>query len=775
MKLVTSYLDLGKFSIAKVQFNTEDVHIQKEEKSVHHIFVVDASGSMHHELPKIRRDIFNKISTLLKSNDSVTILWFSSKNEFGIITEDFRISSPVSLQNLKNVIERDLISRNMTAFKDPLIEVKRLISRVGNTSPGMVHSLFFLTDGVDNSYSDSQILEAVKQIKEDLVSATIVEYGYYCNRRLLNEMALEIGGVHVFSANFQDYEPYISDQFSQKIRSERKKVTVGQVHGGILFTKQNNDVLCYKVDENGEAFIDMDHDNPYFYLIETSSISESNIPSYTIDKTIIDKISKDNALNEFVRSAYMAMFAFSRKSDYNTIGSLLKGIGDSYFIKEKSNTFGTQKINELEAKFIEASNNSSPIYTQGFNPDLEPEEDAYNVLNLIADLSSHDENLWYPLDERFDYKRTGRKAEKVGAQITTDQKKILTELIENNKTVEALEELKAIKDGNNELVFEYDNKEKGSPFHDLVWNNSRANLSVSVKFDGYVNLPENSYGIPTKFATVKHRNYTIINDGIVHTYSLPVSLHEETFNKLQDNGLLKGEVYETGKRYLLDFSSLPVINQKMVKEMSAEKLFKDQYSLLKIQARNTVFNHLKKLYFNNLSKGFVELYGEQGTQWLKDMGLASYGFNPKTKLADSTEETQVNTLTIKIDKMTLPDSKEDFNKIMKKMDDGKELTPREKLLVPAITEFKTFESLNNGLSDKVKQDILMTWLTEKGNQIRREKTRLMNEISKCKFTSIVGKAWFNDLESRDKKEMLIEVDGEEKKFILEDKMETIKL
>ena len=96
--------------------------------------------------------------------------------------------------------------------------------------------------------------------------------------------------------------------------------------------------------------------------------------------------------------------------------------------------------------------------------------------------------------------------------------------------------------------------------------------------------------------------------------------------------------------------------------MSAEKLFRDQYSLLKIQASNTVFNHLKKLYFNNLSKSFMELYGEAGTQYLKDLGITSYGFNPKTKLAESTEETMVNTLSVKIDKMTLPDSKKILNK-----------------------------------------------------------------------------------------------------------------
>ena len=83
--------------------------------------------------------------------------------------------------------------------------------------------------------------------------------------------------------------------------------------------------------------------------------------------------------------------------------------------------------------------------------------------------------------------------------------------------------------------------------------------------------------------------------------------------------------------------------------------------------------------------------------------------------------------------------------------------------------------MNAGLSDKVRNEMLIIWLTEKANQIRQEKTRLMNNISRSKFVTIVGKAWFNDLGSRDEKEMLLEVDGEEKKFIIEDELESIKI
>ena len=51
----------------------------------------------------------------------------------------------------------------------------------------------------------------------------------------------------------------------------------------------------------------------------------------------------------------------------------------------------------------------------------------------------------------------------------------------------------------------------------------------------------------------------------------------------------------------------------------------------------------------------------------------------------------------------------------------------------------------------------------------------MNEISKSKFLCIVGKSWFKEFKSRDEKEMTLQLDGNDVKFELDDKMEKITL
>lgn len=766
-------LDLGKYSIIRTLVTDDtkkkDDHVMR---GVHHTFVLDCSGSMYYQLAQIREDLYNKIASLLKSEDTLTIIWFSSRGQCGILVEDWRMGKEDDLKKLKVVIDKELYARGATAFKDPLVEAKSIVERVGKRDPELVHSLFFLTDGYDNQYSEKEIISAISALKPLLASAAIVEYGYYCNRKLLSDMAMEVGGVHVFSSDFQDYEPYLKKQFDQKIRSQRKKVNFGKTHGGIVFSKKDEDVIIYKIDEKGDALIDVDGGDLY-YLTDSSS---KEVPVST--SRFFEEVANGKALPnelEMAQSTYLAMFAFSRKSDYNTISDILRANGDAYFIKKKANTFGSQKINELENEFMLAANDRGSMYINGYDPTLEPREDAYCVMDLIDDLMEHDDNLWYPGNPAFSYQRIGRKAVLAGKKTSKDEKEELKLLIENNKTAEALQKLQLLNEAPQALKFVKTNNDAGYPIHNLVWNNSRANLSVQVMFEGTVELPKNDFKLPTNFETKQFRNFTIIKDGVINTYRLPVSLNKATFDKLQQNELLVGEKYEAGKVYVLDFSSLPVINQKMVKETSAKQLFENQFKLVKIQARNTVFNHLKKAYFANVSIDFAAKYGEEAAAWLKEIGITPNGFAPKVTLEASTEETVVNTLSVKIDKMTVPNTKKDFEAIMTKMEKGMGLTPREKLLEGPIREFQAFEKMSDNVNDAAKKTLIETWLTARSNEIRKEKSKLMNDISRTQFVTIVGKSWFTDLESRQDKEMLLEMDGEERKFIIEDEMETIKI
>lgn len=734
---------------------------------VHHIFVIDCSGSMSGELPLIRKDLHNKISTMLKPNDSVTIIWFSGRGEFGVVLEDYSVRSNIALERVRETINKYLTPHGLTAFKEPLEEVGRVMDRISKNKSDMIYSLFFLTDGHDNQCSKGDILRVSESLQQRLNGATIVEYGWYCNRELLSQMAQQMGGIHTFSQDFQDYEPYLSKQFSQEHRSSRKLVKLSDKPIlDIVFSVVDEDVVLLKPNEDNEILMSTDNDTRVFYLT-----SEAQDQRHICELTVSELFDGEPG-HHLIQGLYTAMFALSRKGDYNLLSEILRFSGDAYLIKEKANTFGIQKITELEQKFMTAVNDLSGRYIMGYNPSLEPSEDAYCVLDLIDDLMDSEENLWYPQHKAFSYRRIGSKTVSKTADLSDEDRKKIDDLLNKKKLDEAQKLLEQIKNSQPmELEFVYDGELQSFPISDLVWNEKRANLSVQVSYRGHVMIPENTLGLPPTINTHKVRNYTIIKDGIIHTYVLPVSLSSETFKNLQDNGLLQRESYEKGKIYELDFSSLPVINRKMAKTLSARDLFTSEWELFKLKATNTAINQIKKKLSIGSTKKFGDLYGEEAAKWLDEHGVRDYGYAPPQSTEKTGEQINVNTLEVKIDKFNSGLTKKDFDSAEKKILSQEELSPREALLETTIREFIQFEKLLTEVSSKDK--MIDEWVRGKSMAIKKRKNKLMSEISRAKFMTIIGKNWFNDFSDRSQNEMTLNLDSRDIKFRVEDKIETI--
>lgn len=747
---------------------------QKEqivELSTQHIFVIDCSGSMSGELSTIRKDLFNKISTILKPSDSVTIIWFSGRNEYGVILEDYTVHSNIALEKVREIINKYLTAQCLTAFKQPLEEVKSVIQRVRDNKPDILHSMFFLTDGYDNQFSTKEILKATGELSDYLNSATIVEYGWYCNRELLSQMAQEIGGVHTFSQNFQDYEPYLTKQFTSDNRGKRTYIELANSPKfDMVFNIVDGDIVMYKTNENNEILINVGGDTNIFYFTESSVVEPDYCNVHNLE--YVKEYFNNRIESQMIQGMYASLFAFSRKSDYGMVSEILKALGDAYFITEKANTFGTQKINELEAKFLDAVNDSSKRYIDGYNPNLEPAEDAYCVLDMMQDLMTQEGNYWYPQHEAFNYKRIGSKTIAKMVDLSEEDRQKIDDLLDNKKLDEAQKLLEEIKKNQpTQLKFNYNSDLQAFPFYDLVWNETRANLSVQVNYKGYVELPENQFGLPEQFPTNQFRNYTLIKDGIVYNYTLPISFGKETFDKLQSNGLLENETFEEGKIYVLDFSKLPVINRKMIGSLSAKELFTNEWELLKLKSTNAVYNYYKKLKFQNTSKGFIDQYGKEATEWLATFGLKDYGFNPPKSVEKQGEQIDVNVLEVKIEKMSTTPGKKEIESAERKINAKEPLTPKEALAENAIKEFGQFTGLIKEVTNQDK--MLEDWLYQKSKFFRTEKNRLMSEISKAKFLTIVGKSWFTEFSDRSQNEMTLNLDSQDVKFKVEDKIETI--
>ncbi len=221
-----------------------------KEVPTNHVVVIDCSGSMSYELPKIREQLKRKLPKLLREKDTISVVWFSGRGQFGTLLEAEPVATLTDLKDVENAIDRWLRPTGMTGFKEPLEEIPNLVARVSKKTPGSVFSLFFMSDGCDNQWPRQDVLKAVEKAGSSVASAIFVEYGYYADRPLLTQMAEKSGGALIFAEDFDRYVPAFEAAI-QKRQSGAKRVEAkipGDVIGGFAYAFSGSDLLTFGVE-----------------------------------------------------------------------------------------------------------------------------------------------------------------------------------------------------------------------------------------------------------------------------------------------------------------------------------------------------------------------------------------------------------------------------------------------------------------------------------------------------------------------------------------------
>ena len=559
----------------------------KTEKSVsvpeniNHILVTDCSGSMSNELPKIRTQLKNKLPSLVKKGDTVSLIWFSSRSQSGKLAEKVSVDSAIDLKHLNDSIDRWLQPMGATGFVDPLKDVLS----IANSSKG-VYSLFFLTDGYDNCWSEKEILSATEALGGVLSNAVFVEYGWNANKSLLGKMAEKISGVNVFCESFSSYEPIIENAFKLNVGSKKVDIKVDNPVHDIVISITANGPCTYPV-VNGVVSVP-DTTDAIYYVNDSST-----------------GLKNESALYQLA-----AVFASRMKPD--AVEIVLSLLQDKKFSKKFQNAFGKQNISDFASLAIEASLDPAKRFEEGVG--VTPvKENAFTIIDLLCLLSKDDKNLFYPSEMK--YKRIARATEAA-----------------------------------DENALEFISTSTGTPISSLVWNESRPNVNISVTSYGYVNLPKHDFVkkkiLNKKFDTKITRSYNIIRDGIANIELLPVSLTKEAFDDLVAYEVLTGE-WKEGEVYHIDLRALPTINRKMRKSVSANHLFESQYNLFKLKSKQRVYNSFRDKWSPKEKFSKAE-YPEDVSAWLAELGLTSSGFNPKRVTLPATDEYKALSLDISL-------------------------------------------------------------------------------------------------------------------------------
>ena len=729
------------------------VQLKPKALPTNFMFVIDVSGSMSGDLGYIRTQLKNKLPQLVKDGDTVTIIWFSGRNDAGILMEEVEIQSLKKLQDINTAIDRFLKPIGLTAFYKPLVLAKEAIQRIKKNRSEGVFSLIFLTDGGNNDCSWSDVTKSLKDLESDLAASTFVEYGYYADSNAISKMAELVGGEKVEAEHFDDYDVVFENKLQKTYGSSKK--TLIDVPSNLAFDfafniTASNEIILYGITD-GQVLVPEDTISLMFF---TTKPSHSLVLSYE-NKPELNKL------------VYGALYVLTEKLQNEYADDIFKVLGDKNLYDVFTNAYGKQKLMNFKSMVKDCVFDHTKQFLKGRVTNLVMDENAYCVMNFISDLTDDENALVYPLHEEFSYKRIGAKKVAASTNELNESQKALLASAKN------VDELKAITDSiaqtAQEVVkFEYNDKTKGYNISNLVWSSDRANLSINVKFDGYVELPKNKFGID-RIDTFIFRNYTIIKDGILNITKLPVTLSKPTFALFQGNGIIEaGLAYLPKMIYVLDFSSLPIINKKMVKAISAKALGEKEYSLLKLQGLAKAYKYFGELHFPKVSTGFVEKYGAEGEAWLTELGITTYnGFNPKMLTEKSSDFYMAVELNTKIAKLS---SIPTVASVLKKIEDGKALTPADELLKPAIDDYNTQVNspIYKALTDqKLKDQVLENWLKTVNKTVSDQRKQLLQEIAQIKFSLILSKKWFTEFKSFEEDTLVQKIDGKDLTFKFE--------
>ena len=670
----------------------------------HHVVSVDISGSMYGVLSELRRHLKNKLASLVGPQDTVSLIGFSGRNQCYLIADSCPINNGGDLQALHTAIDRFLQPTGLTGFQAPLEMTTAVIDRIKSRTTGANFNMFFLSDGYENQSPEKDVLAACQTVSSRVDTAAVIEYGYYANRPLLTKMAELLGGALVFAQDFQGYEVALANALGG---TPSKKISLSldfTAPQGYAFAIVNEQVVSFAA-ENGVIAI-------------PESVTE--VAYFTDASTDVRyKEKKADAI------AFASLIPLAQRMKTNDVFQVLGELGDISLVQGFASCFSKEDYNLFLAEVLGVVNDPSKRYVLGYSATAVPKDDAYTVLHMLDALTESEDNLFYPYHEAFAYERT--TAARDAAEGTA--------------------------------TFKVDDKSKGYPINGIVFNETRANVSVRVRVAGTVTLPKDHPAeLPDTVPSFIYRAYNIVKDGIVHTRQLPVSLSKETFAKLKAEGVIaKSKRFKAGEIIVLDFPKLPVINRQMVKEVTAKDTFALAVELAHLKGSQKVFNDYRKKIAPKESVKSQMLYGEAAVEYLKSVGVTDFnGFNPSSTKGEVTDHYIAKELKIAVKGLSSLPKVEDVETAIAS---GKSLKIGQFVMKDALEKLDAFMGSDIYTKAADKSALIETWIVGEQQAAVARTRELIVKMAQRKFAIIVGQVWFSDFASLDEDTLEVDLPG----------------
>jgi hypothetical protein len=639
-------------------------------RNTHYVFNIDISGSMYGSLDKLRTDLKNHIGSVLKSGDVFSLVYFSGRNQAGVILKEFKLESLEALQDAQNAIDRWLKPMGLTGFELPLVHSSELV----NTNYNNV--LLFMTDGYNNDSPATSVLSLAEEVGAKFDSTVFVEYGYYCDSAFLAKLASKSGGVVVSADTFAKlsytFQNVLVNDYAPKTRIfiDRKDQKY------VFLIQENRDVITMEIPENGELMA----------------------PVNTTYAAFNDATETEEILGAIIGNLQMGKA--------NQVEQLLIRLNNNELYKIWENTYGKQAINNFKDVIKSYMAFPDMVSRDG----IESNGSAYSVYDLLTDLSQMNAKV---LIDQENYSSVSRG--KDTDLLSPDQEAHLATLKGKKAIAEYMESIKP-------LTFVRDLEDTATGLEKLVFNSSRANVSILMKYDGHVVLPENKWGLK-EYRTHIFRNYTIIKDGILNVTELTLLRTPEVESLLSCFAV---PYRANGTYVVISLDAMPLITRALIQSITADSLAKKAFELERLKAVQKVLNGFNKVENPKTTVEDVEL-----NEYLKEKGITYNGFAPASRQAESTDVYMAPDLDIKIKGLsTLPS----VAAVEAKLVNGKSLTLSENMINSGLKIVESIKVVQN--YPELLKTITYTNL--------KDKRSLELEIAKMVGGLILSKGWFSD-------------------------------
>lgn len=768
---INDKLFLTRLAVSNAKAPTKAV-----ERPVSHLLILDCSGSMASVLPLMREQLKKKLPKLLAEKDIISIIWFSGKDEFGVLLEAEPVATLKDLNTVYAAIDRWLKPICLTGFLQPINEAFALVDKIAKTHPNHVSSLFFLSDGYDNVSSRPEILKALELNAGKFASSTFVEFGYYADRHLLTQMAEKSGGSLIFSEDFDRYEPSFEAFLSKKVSgAPRVELTLHDSPvNGFAFAIHDGQLVTFSVDD--EKVLVPEDFECVWYLSKKPSKEIKDLSDVCASIKHADGVFHLNDLEKYpeVQASYAAKSLYAQRMNSDVVYALLRATGDVKLINLFSKAFGKQLISdfcELTAN-IAKTKGAPGIYQEGRDTNKVPKDDAFTVLDLLHILADDEGNKILFEHESFKYSRIGRGRIDSSDLLTDEERQEIADLTEKINRTKVASQIKVHQARINEILdskkealkFVADPAPDGYSIDGVVTNEERPNISIRVQKPGTVDLSSRlpkEIDVPAQFKTHIFRNYAIIADGLVNIENLPCKITTSTLKKLSKSDIPEESCsveYADNHSAIVVFNlrQLPVVNRLMVKAVSARSLFEQEFKLTQLRAAQKVYNtYVKEKLPTRGFVGIAGIYGDAAAAWLKEQGITDNGFNPKVVQAESKDFYMGKELKVKIKGYsTIPSVKELVAMIAKS-----KVNPPGALMKPTYDEVETFLVSDTLKVAKDKEGVMKVWFEGQAKETTKSVRELLFLKSKQIFSIIVGQTWPVEFNSLDENTLSVTVDG----------------